>query len=320
MRYSISNEKITPPGSTGINLITTSATPVGKYNIIITGYSENNSTIKDSTVVLLEVLPQNPDFHLSTQQNQVNLSINRTTKLEFESYSLFGFADEVSFSISGLPSMISASINPTQLKPPGNITLLLTPRPGTELGIYNIELVGTAKNAGTKRTAVVQVDVQQEEPKFNITIKPSLRVTINATESGKFELIITPIAGFSDMVNITLIDLPKSLKLEKKFKPTKINKRTSIIFEITNTTQTGTYLMNIEVTGGNHSEKREIQLIVYPKKEEDNNPANYYATISVILVCIIIIIILMKFLLAAKRSTKLDVKKQRKVVKKKKSK
>jgi hypothetical protein len=122
-KFSFGEDIVIPPSSTTLTISTTSSTGVGRYFSLVNGRSVKDPSIKYATVLVLDVAPPSPDFYLLPEHSEVNLSINSSNEVIVQSYSIFGFDEEISITLDGLPKSISYSIKPNSLIPPGNFII-----------------------------------------------------------------------------------------------------------------------------------------------------------------------------------------------------
>ncbi len=295
VRYSFEKTNLVPSDSSDLTITTTSSTPVDRYFIIISAHSLADPSKIQTTTALLDLEPPKPDFYLKPDNYGINLLINSSAKLNIQSYSIFGFDEKISVSVEGLPEFVNSKITPEQISPPGNITLLLKAKSDAKIGSYNITIIGTSLISELERETNFQLNIHPEEPWFNISLKPQGLITVQINEPAKFELIIIPMAGFDDMVDISISGLETSMSWNKEKFPIKVNTQITTDIEIIGLSKPALLELTVVATGGNITIKRNINIDVIPEKnsEEANDVNNVYLQIIIIIIFLLCMIMLL---------------------------
>ena len=149
------NPNNTTAGSSTMTVSTSSGTPLGSFNVQITAV---DGVFVRSVVVSVNVLPagnfavtavQNPQVLVPGSSNTIDVNLVRSS----------GFSGSITMSVTGLPSGVTGSFNPSSTS--GNTsTLTLTATSAVALGDTSITITGTSgslvnSTATTVRTSLV---------------------------------------------------------------------------------------------------------------------------------------------------------------------
>jgi hypothetical protein len=139
-----------------IELVATSNAALGQYNVTITGSSGNMTA---STTLNLTVSPQSFGLYIGSWSG-VSLGGSGTANFYVEPAA--GFTGLVSFSVSGLPSGVTAAFSPTASATGSTLTFTASGTAST--GQYNVTITGTS---GTL-TATAQFQLTVYAPTFTL--------------------------------------------------------------------------------------------------------------------------------------------------------
>ena len=103
-----------------------------------------------------------PDFTLSATPASQTLTAGNGASYTVTTFSLNGFSGSVALSLSGAPSGVTASFNPTSVTGSGNSTLTISSASSTAAGTYSLTITGLS---GTlQHTATVSLTVNAATP------------------------------------------------------------------------------------------------------------------------------------------------------------
>jgi hypothetical protein len=124
--------------------------------------------------------------------------------------------------------------------------------------------------------------------------------------------MITPMAGFSGMVNVSIIGIEEPVTWNKEQFPITIKKQKTVKIEINGLETTNKYDLTIIISSENQSTQHDLQLHVIEKSEPDGDNDTsglIFQILILIVVLFIIIIILSKLIHRPSRSKKVSIKK-----------
>jgi hypothetical protein len=185
--------QVTPPGTSTMNLGTTSTTTPGNYTITVTG-TYNGTDVKSATVSLnvgdFSIVATTPSTVL------VGQSVTSTVTIG----SQFNFSAAVNLSCpSGLPSGALCSFNPASVTPPAGSSassaLTIT---GLPTGSYSITVQGGAQQILFNSTTVA--GTVQDFSVSSTVLTPS---SVNPGQSATATVTVTPVQGFASQVTLT---------------------------------------------------------------------------------------------------------------------
>jgi hypothetical protein len=142
-------------GTSTMTVTTDASTPAGSYLLTITGTSGN---LTHATTVTLVVNGPTPDFSITASPPSQTVFRGSSTTYTVTVQGENGFAGNVNFSVSGLPSRTSASFNPSSVTGSGSSTMTVTTRFRTPRGSFPLTITGTGGNLAhsVQVTLVVQ--------------------------------------------------------------------------------------------------------------------------------------------------------------------
>lgn len=127
---------LTGSGETTLSISTALATPPGIYTLTIFGIS---GSLTNSTTVTMTVT----DFGISASPLVQTVVAGTGTNFTATVAAINGFADELDFSVSGLPAGTSAGFSPTSVNGSGASTLSVMTSTNTPAGTYVLTITGT---------------------------------------------------------------------------------------------------------------------------------------------------------------------------------
>jgi hypothetical protein len=115
-----------------------------------------------------------------------------------------GTAQAVSYSVSGLPTGVTASFNPTSCTPTCSTTLTLTASATATIGPATITVTGTAGAVTHTTSFTLTVSAA---PDFAISATPPSQ-TVTQGNATNYSITLTPSGGFSGNVTLSVTGLP----------------------------------------------------------------------------------------------------------------
>jgi pseudomonalisin len=199
----LSPSSVQGSGLVSLSIQTAADTPGGSYSFTITGTSGPLVRTATGTLVVLA-----PDFSLSatpaSQPVQTGQSVNYSVTLT----PVNDYAGTVNFSISGLPSGVTAIFSPASLTTSGTTTLSVAADGTAVPGTYSLVITGT-DGVRTHSVSVTLTVTTQPTPDFNISAPAAISVKRNG--DGIETVTITGLNGFTGTVNLTVSGLPSTV-------------------------------------------------------------------------------------------------------------
>ncbi len=208
----------------------------------------NWSSIASDTLAVTSVVPPPSDFTISVSPTSGSVVRGGSTTTTVSLTSIAGFAETVVLSVSGLPSGATESFSPSSGTPNFTSTLTISTASTTPTGTYSITIKGTGggkTHSCTYTLTVTAVSV----PDFSIGISPALGSVVQG-KSTTATVSVSPIAGFSDTVNLSVSGLPSGAAAS--FSPSSGTPSfdSTLTISTVSTTPTGTYSVTIKGTNG----------------------------------------------------------------------
>jgi pseudomonalisin len=129
-------------GSTTLSITTNNSTPPGTYPLTITG-SDGALTHTVSVTLQVDAVPA-ADFTVSVAPPSITVKRNSTGTDTVTISAVNNFTGVVSLSISGLPSLVTASFAPTSVTNSGSSTLTFIVDHRATQGVYHLTVTGTS--------------------------------------------------------------------------------------------------------------------------------------------------------------------------------
>jgi len=236
------------PATTGSTLTVTasSTAPAGQYTLTITGTSGKQTATQTITLGIFV-----PSFTLYGP-GSVALGQGSTTTGYVFVNSQYGFSGNVSLSISGLPSGVTAAFsqNPTS----SNSILTLTATNAVAVGQYPLTITGTSG----KQTVTAPLALGIYAPSFSLSAGS---IFIGQGTSGTTSIEVYPQYGFSGSVNLSVSGLPSGVTAA--FSPNPVTSSGTLTLTTTNAAAPGQYTLTISGTSGTQTVTTTIDLGIY---------------------------------------------------------
>jgi uncharacterized membrane protein len=239
--------------NSSLTLTASSAAAVGTYTITITGTS---GSISKTTTMILNVVA--PSIQISAPSSTtLGIGTSATTNVNVNGGN--GYNGNVTLSISGLPSGITASFSPNPVTLTGYSSqsqLTLTASGSVASGSYSVTLTATSGSL----TASTSMNIVVAAPSFTLSSASSL--TIGQGGSGSAWVNVNGVNGFNNNVTLSISGLPSGVSAAFGTNPT--TNSSSINFSAIDSAAAGTYPVIVTGTSGSITASTTISLTVVP--------------------------------------------------------
>jgi hypothetical protein len=155
-----------------LNVLTTTGTPSGSYNLTITGTSSTPLITHSVTVTLVVSGPPPPDFGLTVSPSRLDVYRGQCGNLTITVTSLNGFNSPITMSAGGVPSDVTDRFIPSNvITPPANgmatSVLTLCPAPSATPGNYTVVVTGTSGTIVHTASATLGIPPPPPTPPLN---------------------------------------------------------------------------------------------------------------------------------------------------------
>jgi uncharacterized membrane protein len=130
-----------------LTITTTSTTPLGTSTIAITGTSGSMTHSANATLVVAT-----PDFSISATPSSRTVRRGSSTTYTVTVTPSGAFNGKVTLGVSGLPSNVTGTFNPSTVTGSGSSTLQITTRSNTTRGTYPLTITGTCSSPALQHT------------------------------------------------------------------------------------------------------------------------------------------------------------------------
>ena len=206
------------------------------------------------------------DFSLQPQSDTLTVYRTKEATLELHLLSINNFNEPVELSANGNPSGLNVSFS-TNPATSGTVVLNVTANAGTPNGTFPVTLVGTyaaSQSSQVTRQSIVDITVAD----FQVTIAPA-NETVRAGSTATFSITLTLQKGFVDPVSVTNVSgLPQGATYTvTASNPTVLAggpgaTKVMLQVKISAFTKTGTYTIEIVISGGGIAHSLTAQIIV----------------------------------------------------------
>ena len=129
-------------GSTTLSITTNNSTPPGTYPLTITG-SDGTLTHSVSVTLKVDAVPA-ADFTVSVAPASITVKRNASGTDTVTIGAVNGFTGVVNLSISGLPSLVTATFSPTSVTNSGSSVITFVVDHRATQGVYHLTVTGTS--------------------------------------------------------------------------------------------------------------------------------------------------------------------------------
>ena len=185
------------------------------------------------------------DYSLSGSTSTVSVARGKSGTLSVSSTSTSGYAGVVSFSVTGLPSGVTASFSPSSVTGIGTSTLTLSASTSTAYGSYPITIKGTS--GALVRT--LQATLLVPSPDYSLKLAPTSASVIQG-DKPTTSISLNAIAGFAGTVSLAVSGAPAGVTTA--LSRTSISGTTAATLTVTTLSSTtpGTYPLTVTGTSG----------------------------------------------------------------------
>lgn len=137
-------------GASTLSVTTTTSTPPGSYPLTISGVDAGQTHTANVTLVVAQ-----PDFSLAVTPSSQTIVQGHSTTYTATVAPLLGFAGQVTFSVSGLPTGVTGTFSPN----PGTSTstLSVTTAASSPVGLFTLTVTGTSGAITHSATTVLNI-------------------------------------------------------------------------------------------------------------------------------------------------------------------
>lgn len=220
------------------------------YGLPHAGQSANVSPITDVWNT------NQPDFSLSASPNSLTLVQGNSGNSTITVNPVNGFNGTVSLSISGLPSGVTASFNPTSTT--SSSTLTLTAASGAATGTFTLTVTG-ASSTLTRTTTLTLTINAPVVPDFTLSASPA-SVSVRRGNSVTSTITVNPVNGFNSSVSLSASGLPNGVTAT--FNPSSTTSSSTLTLTAASTASTGTATVTVTGASGTLTHTVNITLAV----------------------------------------------------------
>jgi cellulose 1,4-beta-cellobiosidase len=244
-----------PTSTTSTSTLTFSAAGtagVSATTVTITGASGN---LSHSTTITLAVVPAQ-NFSLSANPSSVSVAQGGTVTSSITVTPTGGFTGSVALSASGLPSGVTATLNPASTS--GTSTVSFTASGTATVGPATVTILGTSGSLSHTTTIALNVTGIQT-PDFSLS---ATNTTVAQGGTASSTITVASTGGFNGSVALSVSGLPAGITAS--FNPTSTATTSTLSFTASGTATTGTANVTVTGTSGTLTHTTNLSLTVTP--------------------------------------------------------
>jgi len=243
-----------PGSSVTVTVTVDQSVAPGSYNVVIKGEGGG----KSATATLSVTVEEQPfNFNLQASPSSLSVDAGEEATITVTATLASGSPQELTLTLSGLPSGASYSFSPPTITPTGSSTLTIDTA-GLE-GSYS--LVITASGGGVAKQAAVSLKVKKFD--FTVAANPT-SVEISQGESATIAITVTKTSGAAKKVKLSLLGLPGGASYS--FSPEELEPTGTSILTINAGSAKGTYTLIIRATADGKEKTATVTLKIKEKR------------------------------------------------------
>jgi len=229
-----------------------------------TGAAPNQIEIHPILDIIFNPGAGTPDYTLSASPTSLSVTQGSSGSTSISTAVSGGFNSAISLSVSGLPSGVTASFNPSSIAAPGSGSSTLTFSASGTATTGTVNAIVTASGAGVTHTTTVALTISPAaSPNFTLSASPaSLSVTQGG--SGNTTISTSVSGGFNSAVSLSASGLPTGVTAS--FNPASIaapgSGSSTLTFTASSTATIGTSNITVTASGGGVTHTATISLTI----------------------------------------------------------
>jgi hypothetical protein len=263
------------PSPPTLRITTSQSTPTGAYNIILTG-SASGIVHQTSAVLVVEPAEQPFEFSMSASPTQQSVTPGASTTYTITVSLVAGSAQNVGLSVSGAPSGVSTSLNPTSGSPSFNSILSVSTTSSAAPGQYVLTITGTA--GANTQTATVTLTIGQA-PDFRIDVNPASETSTQG-ETTSYSVNVVGLNGFNSQISLSLAGLPAGVGGTFSVQSSVPDFSSTLTLTIPANSPTGSFTLTITGSGGGLTRVANVVLVINAAPTQTQTTAQTETTSS----------------------------------------
>jgi uncharacterized membrane protein len=208
-----------------------------------------------------------PDFAMSASPTSLTVNQGSSGSTSLTTTVSGGFNSALSLSVSGLPSGVTASFNPTSIAAPGSGSSTLTFTASTTATTGTTNVTVTASGGGMTHTLTVPLTINAvTAPDFTLSASPA-SLSLAQGSSGSTTITTALQGSFNSALSLSASGLPSGVTAS--FNPTSIaapgGGSSTLTFTASSTATTGTANVTVTASGGGVTHTATVPVTVTPK-------------------------------------------------------
>jgi len=241
-----------PGTASKVTFIVGASVAAGTHTITITGTS---GAIGGTATINLTVVGSSFSLKASPASLTVPQAGSGSSTLSVSGQN--GFTGTVSFTVSGLPTGVTAAFSPKTAKTSAASKVTFTVGASVAAGTYPVTITGTSGTLSSQTSVALTVEV----PSFSLAAS-SASLTIPQAGKGSSTLSVSGQNGFSGAVSFKVTGLPTGVTAAFSPKTATTSATSKVTFTVGASVAAGTYPVTITGTSGTLSSQTSVSLTV----------------------------------------------------------
>jgi hypothetical protein len=222
---------------------------------------KTSSDVLFNRITISSPLPPSPDFYMVLPAPAQTGSSGTRATYSLTLTALYGFADSVALTCSGLPAAASCSGSPVTPASTGTTaTVTVTVGSSVTAGTYVFTITGSSGIA-THSVQATLIVASSTGPDFTIGLTSTSQAVIQGGNA-VYAVSVAPVGSFSGNVTVTCSGLPAGVNCSASPSTASVPGSTTISFMVPSTVAQGTYSFTITGTSGSTSHSQTASLAV----------------------------------------------------------
>lgn len=204
------------------------------------------------------------DFDISASPNSLTLQPGQTQSASVNVNLKSGTAQQVLLAVSGQPSGVTASLNPTSGTPTFSSTLTIAVSSTVGPGTYTLTIGGSG--GGQSHSASLVLTISQA-PDFRIDLNP-LSQTVLQGQTVSYAVNVAGLNGFNSQISLTVAGLPAGVGGVFSVPSSVPDFSSTLTLTVPSSSPTGSFTLTVTGSGGGLTRIANVVLVVNPSQTQ----------------------------------------------------
>ena len=236
---------------------TTPSTPAGTYTVALVGSANGVSHEADASLVVQPA--QQFDFSISVSPSSQTVTPGASASFTVNVGLVSGSAQSITLTLSGTPTGVSGSFNPTSGTPPFTSSLTITSA-SSATGSYQLTVTGSGGGVTHQATLTLTVS---PAPDFQVTAAPPSQTVLQG-QVASYTVVVHGLNGFSSEVSLAVSGAPSGTSPVFSVPSGTPDFNSTLTIPIPATAIIGPVTLTVTASGGGESHQTNLVLVINP--------------------------------------------------------